>query len=57
MMANKKVAPLTDTEIKNLKPDLKKNRDYTKSDGNGLQLLVKLDGRKIWEISVQTILK
>lgn len=50
MMANKKVAPLTDTEIKNLKPDLKKNRDYTKSDGNGLQLLVKLDGRKIWEI-------
>lgn len=49
-MANKKVAPLTDTEIKNLKPDLKENRDYTKSDGNGLQLLVKLDGRKIWEI-------
>ena len=36
-MANKKVAPLTDTEIKNLKPDLK-NKDYTKSDGNGLQL-------------------
>lgn len=50
MMANKKVAPLTDTEIKNLKPDLKQNKDYTKSDGNGLQLLVKLDGRKIWEI-------
>lgn len=37
-MANKKVAPLTDTEIKNLKP---KNKEYTKSDGNGLQLLVK----------------
>jgi len=49
-MANKKVAPLTDTEIKNLKPNLKGNKDYTKSDGNGLQLLVKFDGRKIWEI-------
>lgn len=46
-MANKKVAPLTDTEIKNLKP---KDKDYTRADGNGLQLLVKLDGRKIWEI-------
>lgn len=46
-MANKKVAPLTDTEIKNAKP---KEKDYTLSDGNGLQLVVKPDGRKIWEI-------
>lgn len=47
MMANKKVAPLTDTEIKNAKP---KEKDYTLPDGNGLQLVVKTDGRKIWEI-------
>jgi hypothetical protein len=33
-MANKKVAPLTDTEIKNAKP---KEKDYTLADGNGLQ--------------------
>lgn len=46
-MANKKVAPLTDTEIKNAKP---KEKDYTLPDGNGLQLVVKTDGRKIWEI-------
>lgn len=31
-MANKKVAPLTDTEIKNAKP---KDKDYTLSDRNG----------------------
>lgn len=49
-MANKKVAPLTDTEIKKLKPNIEENKDYTKADGNGLQLLVKTDGRKIWEI-------
>ncbi|WP_295055512.1 integrase arm-type DNA-binding domain-containing protein, partial [Sulfuricurvum sp.] len=49
-MANKKVTPLTDTEIKKLKPKFEENKDYTISDGNGLQLLVKLDGRKIWEI-------
>lgn len=46
-MANKKVTPLTDTEIKNSKPTTK---DYTLSDGSGLQLVVKADGRKIWEI-------
>ncbi|MGD9968818.1 MAG: tyrosine-type recombinase/integrase [Sulfuricurvum sp.] len=46
-MANKKIAPLTDTEIKNAKP---KDKDYTLSDGNGLQLVIKSDGRKIWEI-------
>lgn len=49
-MANKKVKSLTDTEIKKLKPKFEENKDYTISDGNGLQLLIKLDGRKIWEI-------
>jgi integrase len=46
-MANKKVSPLTDTEIKNAKP---KEKEYSLSDGNGLQLIVKPDGRKVWEI-------
>lgn len=46
-MANKKVSPLTDTEIKNAKP---KEKKYTLSDGNGLQLVIKPDGKKIWEI-------
>lgn len=46
-MANKKVLPLTDTEIKNAKP---KEKKYTLSDGNGLQLVIKPDGKKIWEI-------
>ena len=35
IMANKKVLPLTDTEIKNAKS---KDKEYTLSDGNGLQL-------------------
>jgi len=46
-MANKKITPLTDTEIKNAKP---KDKEYTMSDGNGLQLNIKPDGRKVWEI-------
>lgn len=46
-MANKKIKPLTDTEIKNAKP---KEKKYTLSDGNGLQLAVKPDGKKVWEI-------
>lgn len=46
-MANKKVAPLTDTEIRNTRS---KEKDYTLSDGNGLQLVIKSDGRKIWEV-------
>ncbi|MCL4431948.1 MAG: integrase arm-type DNA-binding domain-containing protein [Epsilonproteobacteria bacterium] len=46
-MANKKITPLTDTEIKNAKP---KDKEYTISDGNGLQLNIKPDGRKVWEI-------
>jgi hypothetical protein len=47
IMANKKVSPLTDTEIKNAKP---KDKEYTLSDGNGLQLVIKPDGRKVWEV-------
>ena len=46
-MGNTKSTPLTDTEIKNAKP---KEKKYTLSDGNGLQLLIKPDGKKIWEI-------
>lgn len=46
-MANKKVTPLTDTAIKNAKS---KDKEYTLPDGNGLQLNIKPDGRKVWEI-------
>lgn len=38
--------PLNDTQIKNAKP---KDKDYTLTDGNGLQLLVKQSGSKLWE--------
>jgi integrase len=37
---------LNDTKVKNLKP---KEKDYTETDGNGLQLLVKTNGKKLWE--------
>lgn len=46
-MANRQVTPLTDTAIKNAKP---KEKEYTLPDGNGLQLNIKPDGRKVWEI-------
>lgn len=46
-MANRKVSPLTDTEIKSAKP---RDKEYSLPDGNGLQLIIKPDGRKIWEI-------
>lgn len=46
-MANKKVSPLTDTEIKKAQP---KEKEYTLPDGNGLQLVIKPDGRKVWEV-------
>lgn len=46
-MANKKVQPLTDTAIKNAKA---REKEYTLSDANGLQLVIKPDGRKVWEI-------
>lgn len=46
-MANRKVSPLTDTEIRSAKP---RDKEYSLPDGNGLQLIIKPDGRKIWEI-------
>jgi hypothetical protein len=41
----KKVAPLTNTEVKLSKPQ---DKDYTLSDGDGLQLRVKTTGSKLW---------
>jgi len=46
-MANRRVTPLNDTLIKTVKP---KEKDYTLSDGDGLQLLVKAIGSKVWEV-------
>ena len=40
----RKVTPLTATQIKNAKP---KDKAYTLPDGNGLQLLIKPDGKKL----------
>jgi len=40
------VKPLNDKQIKNAKP---KDKNYTLSDGNGLHLLVKITGTKLWE--------
>lgn len=38
---------LTDTEIKAAKPQ---EADYTLHDGDGLQLLIKPSGRKVWQM-------
>lgn len=38
------VVPLTDTKIKNAK-----DKDYTLADGQGLHLLIKKSGSKLWE--------
>lgn len=46
-MANARVEPLGNEQIKEA---TSKDKDYTLSDGNGLQLVIKTDGRKIWEI-------
>jgi integrase len=40
------ITPLNDKQIKALKP---KDKAYTKADGNGLQLLIKPNGSKLWE--------
>ncbi len=40
------VIPLNDTQLKNAKP---KEKAYTLSDGQGLQLLIKPNGSKLWE--------
>ena len=42
----KKIAPMTDTQIKNAKPQ---SKDYPIYDGNGLLLLIKSTGTKIWQ--------
>ncbi|OCG38555.1 integrase domain-containing protein [Gilliamella sp. Gris1-4] len=42
------VKPLTDTQIKNAKS---KEKDYTLSDGDGLYLLIKKTGSKIWRFN------
>ncbi len=39
--------PLTDTEIKAAKPQA---TDYTLHEGDGLQLLIKSSGRKVWQM-------
>ncbi len=45
--------PLTDTQIKTAKPHTKQGKllDATLSDGNGLYLLVKANGSKIWRFN------
>ncbi|OTQ01900.1 integrase [Gilliamella apicola] len=42
----KKVTTMTDTQIKNAKPQ---SKDYPIYDGNGLLLLIKSTGAKIWQ--------
>ena len=39
------VTPLTDTQIKNLKP---KDKTYKKSDGKGLKIVIESNGKKWW---------
>jgi len=46
-MAKRTVTPLTNTQVEKAKP---KEKDYTLPDGNGLQLLIKTTGKKIWEV-------
>lgn len=42
------IKPLNDTQIKSAKP---KEKDFTLSDGNGLYLLIKSNGSKIWRFN------
>lgn len=42
----RKTKPLTDTEIKAAKP---KDTDYQLYDGDGLTLLIKSSGNKLWQ--------
>jgi len=42
----RKTKPLTDTEIKATKP---KDADYQLYDGDGLTLLIKSSGSKLWQ--------
>lgn len=40
------VTPLNDALLKSLKPQ---DKDYVKTDGNGLRILIKVNGTKLWE--------
>ena len=40
--------PLTNTEIEKAKP---RDKDYTLSDGQGLYLLIKSNGSKLWRFN------
>ena len=42
------IKPLNDTQIKSAKP---REKDFTLSDGNGLYLLIKSNGSKIWRFN------
>ena len=42
----RRVVPLTDKEVKSLQPN---EKAYTKADGNGMHILIKPDGTKLWE--------
>ena len=42
----RRTKPLTDTEIKTAKP---KDADYQLYDGDGLTLLIKSSGSKLWQ--------
>ena len=42
----RKVTPLTDTKIRTSKA---KDKEYTLADGNGLQVLIKPNGTKLWQ--------
>lgn len=46
-MARQGALKLTVAEVKNAKSN---EKDYVLSDGNGLQITIKADGKKIWEI-------
>jgi hypothetical protein len=49
----KKIAPMTDTQIKNAKPQ---SKDYPIYDENGLLLLIKSTGTKIWQFRYYALL-
>ena len=47
-MANRSIHnALSDTAVKSAKPA---EKAYTMPDGNGLQLLIKPNGSKVWEV-------
>ena len=50
----RQIIPLNATKIANAKP---KDKDYTLSDGNGLYLLVKPSGSKLWRFNYYDIAK